>query len=60
LKFLDIDISTFFPSIKKFAKTIFKIRRFSSICELLKIAKEFLTKIQYLINSLINIISHGN
>jgi len=41
LKFLCIDISGFFPSIKKFTKTIFKIRRFSSICELLKIAKEF-------------------
>ena len=44
LKFLCIDISGFFPSIKKFAKTIFKIRLFSAICELLKIAKEFLLK----------------
>ena len=44
LKFFLIDISGFFPSIKKFAKTIFKIHRFSSICELLKIAKEFLMK----------------
>ena len=44
LKFFLIDISGFFPSIKKFAKTIFKIRLFSSICELLKIEKEFLLK----------------
>ena len=45
LKFFLIEIKGFFfPSIKKFAKTIFKICLFSSICELLKIAKEFWLK----------------